>query len=192
MAFPWQQLRSAQLHTGDIVEDLKLGIELTLAGVPPVFCPEALLTSVFPTSEDGIRSQRVRWEHGHMGVIVGGVPRLLAQALLRMDIRVFAIALDVSVPPLALLTTLVTMAWLLSAISLSMTHAPLAFVIATAGAASLSLSVILAWLRYGRHIVSFPGLAVAALYTLRKLPLYFKFMVARQSSWIRSKRDHEI
>jgi cellulose synthase/poly-beta-1,6-N-acetylglucosamine synthase-like glycosyltransferase len=191
MAFPWQQLRSAQLRTGDIVEDLRLGLELTLAGVPPLFCPEALVTSLFPASKEGIRSQRVRWEHGHIGVIVDGVPKLLAQAFLRRDIRVLAIALDVSVPPLALLTTLVTVVWFLSVILLSVTRAPLAFVIATVNAASLIMSVILAWLRYGRHIVSFPSLTGAAVYALRKLPLYFKFIVARQSSWIRSKRDHE-
>jgi hypothetical protein len=40
MAFPWDIIRSAELASGFIVEDLKLGLDLADAGHPPVFCPE--------------------------------------------------------------------------------------------------------------------------------------------------------
>ena len=50
------------------------------------------------------------------------------------------------------------------------------------------LSVFLAWIRYGRHIVSLADLLCAPWYSLRKLPLYAKFLVKRQSDWVRSRR----
>ena len=49
MALPWSQLRSVSLATGHIVEDLKLGIEFGRQGNAPLFCPEAVVTSNFPT-----------------------------------------------------------------------------------------------------------------------------------------------
>ena len=42
MAFPWDVIRSADLSSGFIVEDLKLGLELAAAGHAPVFCPSAI------------------------------------------------------------------------------------------------------------------------------------------------------
>ncbi|HEV7136313.1 MAG TPA: glycosyltransferase family 2 protein, partial [Steroidobacteraceae bacterium] len=41
MAFPWECIARADLASGHIVEDLKLGIELALEGSPALFCPEA-------------------------------------------------------------------------------------------------------------------------------------------------------
>src|SRR5436305_1895550 len=48
MAFPWAVIRSAPLAGGDIVEDMRLGVELALAGTPPLFCPEAEVAGEFP------------------------------------------------------------------------------------------------------------------------------------------------
>jgi glycosyltransferase involved in cell wall biosynthesis len=55
MAFPWEVIRSADLANAQIVEDLKLGLDLTLAGHPPVFCPSARVTSEFASSVKGAR-----------------------------------------------------------------------------------------------------------------------------------------
>ena len=53
MAFPWDIIRSVDLATGRIVEDLKLGLDLALAGAPPMFLPSAVVTSEFPESVIG-------------------------------------------------------------------------------------------------------------------------------------------
>src|SRR5205085_11222499 len=37
MAVPWAILRNAPLASGNIVEDMRLGIDLALAGHPPLF-----------------------------------------------------------------------------------------------------------------------------------------------------------
>jgi cellulose synthase/poly-beta-1,6-N-acetylglucosamine synthase-like glycosyltransferase len=77
MAFPWDIIRSADLSSGFIVEDLKLGLELATAGHPPLFCPSAVVTSTFPTPAQGTQTQRQRWEQGHIGLILTKSPALL-------------------------------------------------------------------------------------------------------------------
>lgn len=191
MAFPWSCISSARLATGHIVEDLKLGIDLARAGAPPLFCPEALVTSNFPPSAEGIRGQRARWEHGHLSVILSDAPRLLLESALSWNANLFALALDLSVPPLSLLTLLVSATWVLSVLLYVLDGARLPIAIASAQILILTFSVLLAWIRYGRRIVSLGTLALAILYALWKIPLYIRFTVARQLHWVRSKRDKD-
>ena len=111
MAFPWACISTAELATAQIVEDLQLGIELAQAGFPPVFCPEALVTSRFPTTKEGARGQRTRWEHGHLSVILNEAPRLLWESAKSLNLNTLAMALDLSVPPLALLVLQIAGLW---------------------------------------------------------------------------------
>ena len=191
MAFPWLCISKAKLASGHIVEDLQLGIDLARAGTPPLFCPDALVSSEFPPSSDGVQGQRTRWEHGHLGVIVSEVPRLLLGSLFRMNASLLSLTLDLSVPPLALLALMVAAVWCASAIFLIFTNTQLPVAIATTSAALLVLSVLMAWVRYGRQTISLPSLALAIVYALWKIPLYAKFLVARQMDWVRSKRNED-
>jgi cellulose synthase/poly-beta-1,6-N-acetylglucosamine synthase-like glycosyltransferase len=191
MAFPWALIRSATLATGHIVEDLKLGIDLARRGTPAAFCTEALVTSEFPLSSVGAASQRTRWEHGHLSVILGEAPGLAWDFLTRFDLKLLALALDVMVPPLALLTLLVGAAWAAACTAFVLTKALLPLAMATLAALLLAASVLLAWTLYGRNIVSLHKLAFAAIYAPLKLPLYLKFLFTRQTAWVRSKRNHE-
>lgn len=188
MAFPWKGIKTAQLASGHIVEDLKLGIDLARGGTAPLFCPQALLTSDFPVSSAGIGAQRTRWEHGHIGSILSDAPRLLKDSLSPPNAGLLALALDLSVPPLALLTLVVTVVWLASALFFLLTTMSLPLDIATAAAALLGAAVLLSWARYGRRIISLGNLAFAPVYALRKIPLYGRFLVARQMEWVRSDR----
>lgn len=191
MAFPWATIHGAELASGHIVEDLKLGLDLARAGQPPQFCPEALVTSTFPESAEGARTQRARWEHGHLSVILSETPRLLWSALRQGDLNVLALALDLSVPPLALLALLIALGWIPSGLLYLLSGAQ--FPLSTIVLASILfvIAVLLSWLRFGRQILSAQDLALAALYPLWKIPLYLRFLVARQISWVRSKRDRE-
>ena len=81
MAFPWEVIRSANLASGSIVEDLKLGLDLTQTGSPPLFCPSACVKSHFPLSIEGAKSQRKRWEEGHISMILTTVPRFIYEAV---------------------------------------------------------------------------------------------------------------
>ena len=81
MAFPWDVLRSADLASGSLVEDLKLGLDLAMIGYAPLFCPAARVTSEFASLAKAAASQRERWEHGHIKLIFTSVPSLLGRAI---------------------------------------------------------------------------------------------------------------
>jgi cellulose synthase/poly-beta-1,6-N-acetylglucosamine synthase-like glycosyltransferase len=189
MAFPWASIRAAKLASGHIAEDLKLGVDLACAGKPPVFCPDALVTSTFPESSEGTQTQRTRWEHGHLSVILVEAPRLALHAILRMDLKLLMLALDLAVPPLALLSLLLSAVWLLTVLFWVLTKAQIPLAIATSALGLLLIAVMLSWYRFGRHILSFGDLSHAFLYALAKLPVYARFVMARQIDWVRSKRD---
>ena len=191
MAFPWQTIRSAHLATGHIVEDMKLGLDLALAGSAPMFCPHALVYSYFPSSAEGVQSQRTRWEHGHLSVIASAAPAALLGAVRRRSASLFAFGLDLCVPPLALLVLLVCALTGLSLV-LALAGGPVApLLLGVLAGVALAMAILLSWWRYGRTVLSGKELALAAFYVLAKIPLYFRFLFRRQVSWVRSKRDSE-
>jgi cellulose synthase/poly-beta-1,6-N-acetylglucosamine synthase-like glycosyltransferase len=189
MAFPWTVIGSAALANGNIVEDLALGIDLARARTPPVFCPEARVTSYFPRTTTQIAVQRTRWEHGHLGMILGAAPRLFVEAVRRRDRNLLALAFDLSVPPLALLMLLVLSVFAASAVFALSSTLLLPLGISSLSLVMLVLAVLLAWTWYGRQVISFANLAFGPFYALSKLPLYMKFLVRRQEEWVRSTRD---
>lgn len=186
MALPWPLLAAAPAAGGHLVEDLKLGLDLARGGHPPLFCPPARVTSRFPPDAAGARQQRRRWEHGHLGMICGEAPRLILTAAAAGNLPLLALALDLCIPPLALLAL---GAGLLLAANLALGAAGLAP--ALAATLCLVLAVVLAWAGYGREIVSLRGLAFAPLYALAKIPLYLGFLAGRQRDWVRSRRHED-
>jgi cellulose synthase/poly-beta-1,6-N-acetylglucosamine synthase-like glycosyltransferase len=189
MAFPWHLICAANLASGHLSEDLKLGADLALAGTPTLFCPEAIVGSQFPVAAEGISSQRTRWEHGHLWVIIEAGPRLFWRALMQFDIRILGFALDLCVPPLALLLLLTLILCGVSAVFFALTGISGPLNVSTMAFAVIGGAVMFAWLRFGRHVISIGGLAYAPFYVLWKVPLYCKFLLNRQVEWVRSKRD---
>ena len=191
MAFPWQVINQAPLASGHIVEDMKLGADLTAIGYPAHFLDHARVSSTFPLSREGTASQRKRWEHGHLQVLLSEVPRLLVDSLRQRRLSSLALALDLAVPPLALLALLQLLALVLTVSLLAWTGAWLGLAIALVGFSALALAVVLAWRGFGRDTIALSTLAKAPLYALRKLPVYVGFASARQTAWVRARRDHE-
>lgn len=189
MALPWPAIREVNLASGELTEDLVLGLDFARRGLPPTYCPWALVTSPFPGSEEGAHTQRARWETGHLTTIVRRVPGSVIEAVRRRNLPLLALAVDVAVPPLALGALLIAAALAASgALALSAsTFAPLAV---NAGAASIfALAVGLAWHYAGRDDLTFLDLAIAPAYALSKLPLYAQILKGERTPWIRSKRD---
>jgi hypothetical protein len=106
-----------------------------------------------------------------------------------LNVDLMALGLDLCVPPLALLTLLVVANWLASICFFVLAKAPFPFAVTTIEVLLIGLSVFLSWARYGRRIISFGSLIYSVVYALSKIPLYVKFLVARQMDWVRSKRD---
>lgn len=188
MALPWELIRSMRLASGHLVEDMKLGIDCARAGKPPLFCPEALVFSYFPVSREGARSQRTRWEHGHLAMIFEA-PRLFLESFLGRGSRMLALVVDMCVPPLALLSLAVLALCSLAAIFYVAVGNVLPLQIALLALSGLLLATLLAWMGFGRRILSLGTLACAPFYVAGKLPLYLRFLLRRQVEWVRSKRD---
>jgi cellulose synthase/poly-beta-1,6-N-acetylglucosamine synthase-like glycosyltransferase len=190
MAFTWQSLQAVDLATGHIAEDMKLGVDLAKAGTPPLFCPEAAVESAFPSNQSGTRSQRTRWEHGHLALILGEVPALMARGIATLNPVLLGMALDLLVPPLALLVMMVG-AWtsLCALLTFAFAIPPWPLFIGLSTMLLLLAAVVLAWWRFGRSIISIGALILAVAYALRKIPLYARFAFDRQAEWVRSRRD---
>jgi len=189
MAFPWDVAVQAPLASGHLAEDMQLGVRLAQLGAPPLLCEDALVTSVFAKSNEGEASQRTRWEHGHLAMLVGEGPRLLWQSMRPGRGAQLLQVMDMLVPPLALLGMLLvgwTLVQLLLAVWLGWT-APLA--VALAGLGALMAAIVLAQRRWAGDLLTLGELARAPLILLAKVPLYLRFVVKRQVDWVRTKRD---
>jgi len=189
MAFPWEVAVQAPLASGHLAEDMQLGVRLAQLGAPPLLCEDALVTSVFAKSSEGEASQRTRWEHGHLAMLVGEGPRLLWQSMRPGRGAQLLQVMDMLVPPLALLGMLLagwTLVQLLLALLLGWT-APLA--VSLLGLGGLLLAIALAQHRWAADILTLGELARAPLILLAKVPLYLRFIVKRQVDWVRTKRD---
>jgi hypothetical protein len=110
-------------------------------------------------------------------------------ALRQKNPALLALVLDMCVPPLALLTLLAAVLALIGASLMWFTGAVLPWSLAIWNLLLLGVAVLLAWLAYGRHILSIGNLAFAPFYALAKIPVYLKFLCKRQVDWVRSKRD---
>lgn len=190
MAFPWSIAQRMDLANGHLAEDMKLGADLALAGTPPLFCPSARVTSEFPSTVAAQQSQRKRWEHGHLSVLLSLGPKLLWRGLRSGNVAVVAMALDLLVPPLALLAVVLSGLWLASL--------ALVLVAGAAWAAPLVLATLLvllfhvtlwhAWQGWGRNLVSAREWLSVPGYMLAKLPMYVGYIFRRQKAWVRTER----
>jgi cellulose synthase/poly-beta-1,6-N-acetylglucosamine synthase-like glycosyltransferase len=188
MAFTWDMLRDAPLANASIVEDMKLGIDLAVGGRAPVFCEQALVTSRFPETSAATSTQRTRWEHGHLEMILREVPALLRGALARRDGLLLGMALDLAVPPLALLVGLLGLDVLLALIGWAIGGSGAMALAASGLLAIFVLAVLLAWSTCGRDIVRLSELLAVPWYVLAKVPLYLRFIFRRQRDWVRTDR----
>ena len=190
MAFPWQLISKANLASGHLVEDMKLGIDLAREGHPPLFVPEARVNSMFPSSNEAAQAQRSRWEHGHLSTLLSDGPRLLWNAASVRDARLAAMALDLMVPPLALLLGLVLLDFLLGSVFASAVGGwPMG--IAFTCLMLVLASSIRAWWMVGRDLLSIGELLRAPAHLFMKLPMYLKFLSRRQKEWVRTERHDD-
>lgn len=190
MAFPWPLLQSVSFATGHIVEDLKLGLDFAERRTAPVYAPQAVVESTFPENEQGAQSQRKRWEHGHLAMIVSAAPALLWKSLTQANGALLAMTIDMCVPPLALLAMLLAGNAIAAGLLVWSGLVPAAVGLLAVWSIGLFVAVVLVgWWRVGRRWVSLGELAAIPWYMAKKVPLYLGFLTKRQAGWIRTKRD---
>ena len=189
MAFPWGVICEADLANGWVVEDLKLGLDLTSSGHAPMFCPSALVTSQFAPSARAARTQRERWERGHISMIVTIVPRLLCRALVSRNWNLIALTLDLAVPPLSLLALLAMGMAAVAAVCTLLGASSSALILSIVALLVFLLAAFLAWLKCGRDVVPMGAVLSIPLYILGKLGLYrIKVSNKAAAEWIRTDR----
>ena len=133
--------------------------------------------------------QRTRWEHGHLGTLLTQTPRLLWHALTKVRPGLLGMAIDLAVPPLALLCLLWTVVAAGAVAVAAAGSGRLPAIVSGAAGGALALSVFLAWARHGRRQLPGGMLLLAPLYVLWKIPVYLAFLFRRQRSWVRTPRD---
>jgi cellulose synthase/poly-beta-1,6-N-acetylglucosamine synthase-like glycosyltransferase len=189
MAFPWEVIRSANLASGSIVEDLKLGLDLAQTESPPLFCPSASVTSHFPLSVEGAKSQRKRWEEGHIRMILTTAPRFIYRAVVRKDLNLFTLALDLAIPPLSLLVILLAGMVSIAGLAVLLGFSSAALVISATSFTATVASVFSIWLKYGRDVLPPSAMLSIASHVFEKFPLYRHLFSANAASrWNRTDR----
>ncbi len=190
MAFPWATLAAADLATGAIVEDLKLGVECAVAGTPAVYAPSARVISEFPSSDQAAAKQKERWERGHLGIMATFVPGLVKDALRLRRPELLLLALDICVPPLALLAVGL-IAWSIVALGVGFVLAmPTLLVAGLVLPLIFALTIVALWHAVGRDLLSGAHALAIPGYVLAKIPTYVKALLGRSGpGWVRTDRN---
>jgi cellulose synthase/poly-beta-1,6-N-acetylglucosamine synthase-like glycosyltransferase len=186
MAFPWDIIRGAETACGSMVEDLKLGLELTSARHPPLFYPSAFVSSRFPVSVQGAKIQRQRWEHGHIDMILKSVPRLIWVALAQRNLGLFVLTLDLLVPPLSLLGIFVISMLAISGLAVCFGLSSVALIICVANLLAFFFAAVLGWLMFGRDVLSGGAILSIPAYVAGKLRIYYQILSDRKTAQWRS------
>lgn len=189
IALPWETAIAVSVASGHIVEDMKWGLDLALAGHAPTFLPTAKVISRLPSEDQAAKVQRTRWEHGHLQILTSYTPKLLWQSLRQGRVELLALALELVILPLSLLVMVwAGLAGVTGLLALT-TGIGLPFQIAAIAGLALLLAIGLAWYRYGQADLSLRQMVMLPLYILWKIPLYVAFLIRPEKQWIRTQRD---
>jgi len=189
MAVPFNQIINVNLANGNLVEDMQLGLDLAAIGSPPFFYSDAKLTSQFPDSIQATEGQRKRWEHGHMWMIICHVPAMLIKSIVSRNFMLFSLVLDLIIPPLTLLAILVFLVFSAAGSLFVITGAENSFYISGISLLLFGITVFMAWVGFGRDLLSISEVLLLPIQMLRKIPLYLQFLFNRQKKWDKTDRD---
>lgn len=187
MAFPTKILQGIDMANGCIVEDMKLGLDLTIMGKAPIFFPYVKVWSYFPESDDSSEGQKSRWIHGHLEMICLYAPKLLKTFILKRDLNVLLLCFELLILPLVLLL-MITLCVFSVSLLLSI-FAGFSFLAFSAFLLSmLAIALGLSWLLEGRLIISLSELFSALFSRFKSSSVYLKFFTDRRKDWNKTSR----
>ncbi|MDJ0729171.1 MAG: glycosyltransferase family 2 protein [Crocosphaera sp.] len=188
MAFPWSIISQVSTANGQTVDDMQLSVDLAMLDYSPSYCPEAKVIGRLMQNDDG-KSQRSRWEHGHLYQIFYQVPRVLIASIKQKRLELLTLALELAIPPLSILVILWFSSISLSLIGLVMGWINYSFWLLLGEGFLLFIAIAGSWYRYGRHIIPVMMLFSIPKYILWKLPIYFDFFYHNKAAWNVTERD---
>jgi hypothetical protein len=170
-------------------DDMQLTVDLALQGASPIYEPRSQVMGRLMLAEDAY-SQRTRWEHGHLRMILTQVPRLLKAVLVQRRFDLLILACDMAIPPLSLFILLwIGLVFLnLGAFSFGLVN-PLSFVGSLLAGLPIVLGVWTAWHRFGRTLLPSQNWKEIPSYLFWKAPIYLKFAIRPQTRWLKTERD---
>ena len=127
-----------------------MGLDLALLGHPPLYTGLAHVRSLLPDRDEAASTQRTRWEHGQLHTLFQKAPALFTEGLKHLRPELLALGLDLTVPPLALLASLLLGTTAAAGAGLLLGASPVPLAIALGSLAGVGLGVLGAWWGFGR------------------------------------------
>lgn len=184
---PYELFQGANLASGEIVEDMKLGCDWAFANHFTRYMPQVHISSPLPTNDRDADTQRQRWEHGHVSIIKRYMPKLLAEAFKRFRLDYLVTALDMAVPPL---TSMIAAYGLLAMVLLLINWQAAAVVLLFVFLVVLSL--IVANYRAQPRLLTLLDILGVFKFAASKLKLYQQLVRGEKSGWVKTKRDSNV
>ena len=188
MSFPWDVVKNMNFSTGEIAEDMYLGLNLIIENKGCIYEPNAKINSPLPEDSTTQKGQRERWEHGHLDLIRRFFPLLLIEGVKQRRIGLWFVLADLSVPPLALLVLLQMFLLVVTSLSAFIGGGGLAFLVTLISLGGLSSVIGLVWWTSARTIMSVKDFLSIPAYIMSKISIYIGFIFNKQTSWIKTKR----
>jgi len=188
MAFPRGVLERMELSSGNLVEDMQLSFDLLLAGYVPKYCGEAEVVAPLPNLQGASVAQRTRWEHGHLQTLLHRAPRLFMAGVRQRRAILIGAAMDLAVPPLSLLCVAWSGVLMAALVAIVCGAGPAAAIVSLGSGVLLMASVLIAHFRFNRETSLWALLTAVPRYVFAKLPIYFSFLLKRQTVWVRTDR----
>lgn len=193
MVFTRRALELAPHRAASLVEDLEHGMDLADAGIRIAYVDGASVLAEMPTTDEGSRSQRDRWERGRSAL------RPRAMEMLRSGVRDrdagrVDLAIDVLVPPLGTVAALTLGSGVIAVgASLFRRRIDASVLPAAIAAAGLGSHVAAGWRASGTGWRGLSALARVPGYVLWKVQgrSIATDPAGSPSPWVRTKRNAE-
>lgn len=193
MAFSRGVLEHVPYGAFSVVEDVEYGLELGRAGVRIAYVHDALVEGEMPSGERASRTQRERWESGRSTLARKHALPTLRVGLAHRDARQVDLAVDLLVPPLSRLATVVLLGVTASAFAVlsGVAFADPAIVLWSASAAMLALYVARGCVLSGVGVRALVDLCWAPVYVAWKFARRARSGRERSAEWVRTSRSAE-
>jgi cellulose synthase/poly-beta-1,6-N-acetylglucosamine synthase-like glycosyltransferase len=187
MALRWDIAKTAQFASGNIVEDLELGLNLAADGHSPIFEPRAVFMSPFPVTSDGEIAQRRRWEGGSLAMLLERGVSILGKGIIHGNPSLLALGFDMLVPPLVTHGLLLVVLLALCSVAYFGAGIAAPLLLAVAVVAMFVLAIAVAWFKAGREILPVKLWFQLLPFVLKKMKIHNKLPDAR-ATWVRADR----
>jgi 1,2-diacylglycerol 3-beta-glucosyltransferase len=193
MCFTTRLLRKHPHDAYGLVEDVEYGVAIGMQGVRVCYAEEAFVLGEMVTTASAAASQRRRWEGGRDKLVKDKMPRLFKEAIAKNDGMLLDLAMDLAVPPLSKLTTVIALGlffeWLLHRQTQDVSPGlPLWILSALCVAAYVLRGVQLSGLGARAFVVMAYAPVYIAWKVLLVLPLWRK---GKKGEWVRTAREKE-